>query len=145
VSVPAQGLADFLYHPPLGLLDLFVDTNGPFTGNQTITDVHVNGSSRPVRQTYGVVVQVSSPIPPEWGYRKGWISADGNSEESEFIPPLGQIVIQHQLRGGAWVTTQSEVVVSFPHMLLWTVSLPGRVGILTAPNISFDLLYLLVI
>lgn len=143
MTVPLQGLADFLYHPPLGVLRPFVDTNGPFGGNATITDVNVSGATRPVRQTYGVIVQVASPIPEGWGFRRGWIAPDGNSEESEFIPALGQLVVQHQLLGGAWVTTQVEWVTGFPRLFLWQTALPGRIGVLTAPNITFDLLYLL--
>lgn len=146
MSPIGTGLIDFLLHPPLGLMNPRLDYLGPYSGNVTLTQYSVTPGPvfeyHQVRDSYGILVQLNGPIPTKWGYEIGWYSDDGQYDESQFWPPLAQIVIQHQFLGGAWVTSQMDVVRSFPQLVLWQQSLPGRVGLSIAPGITLDIFYL---
>jgi len=140
------GIIDLATHPPIGLLNPFLDYFGPYTGNHTLTQYSETPGPvftiRNVDYSYGVLVQLNGAIPPEWGYQLGWVSDDGQYDESAYSPPLGQLVVQHQFPGGIYVTTQREWIVTFPFVLMWQVALPARIGLRTAPGVSLDLMYL---
>lgn len=142
---PPTGVIDFFTRPPLGVMSLALDENGPYTGNRTLTQWSQGPgpvfTQRPVSQSYGVQVQLAGSIPTKWGFTDGWRSDDGQYDESDYFPPLGQLIAQHRLASGQWVTTNKELVSSFPVTTFWNVAFPGRVGLRTAPGISFDLFY----
>jgi hypothetical protein len=150
VSISAgSGLIDFYLHPPIGLLEPQLDYYGPYSGNVTVS----TWSPTPgpiftptfVSASYGVSVQLSGSIPIHWGRELGWVSDDGQSDETVFRPALGQLVVQHRFPTGAWVTTQMQVITNPGSVILWAVSLPGRLGLLVAPGLEFDLLFLVTI
>lgn len=142
----ATGLIDFYLHPPIGRMEPRLDYLGPYEGNVTLlTWSSTPGpiyTTMPVSATYGVQLQLAGVMPIAWGYDLGWVSDDGQYDEATYDPPLGQLVVQHQFPSGSWLTTQREVVASYPTVVLWQESLPGRLGLRTAPGISFDLFYL---
>lgn len=143
---PPTGLIDFFVHPPIGALSMALDENGPYTGLHTLTQWAQGPgpvfTMRPVSQSFGVMVQLSGTIPVTWGFTNGWVSDDGQYDESEYMPPLGQLVAQHRLLSGQWVTTNKLTISSFPVTTLWNEAFPGRVGLLTAPRIALELFYL---
>lgn len=149
VPNPATGLVDLLFHPPLGLVRTALDNFGPYTaGSHELRNFGWdNGviTPRPVSQTVGVIAQLNGAIPSGWGFTTGWVSNDGQSDEASYEPPLAQLVTQHQLLSGLWVTTQRVVIDRFPALLLWEVAAPGRVGLMVAPRLAFDLLYCIVV
>lgn len=142
----ATGLIDFYLHPPIGRLEPRLDYYGPYQGNVTLLKwAPFPGplfGELDVSATYGVQLQLAGAIPAAWGYDLGWVSDDGQYDEAIYDPPLAQLVIQHQFPTGSWLTTQREVIASFPTVVMWQESLPGRLGLRTAPGISFDLFYL---
>lgn len=142
---PPSGLIDFFLHPPIGALSFALDEAGPYTGRRTLTTWSQGPgpifTSRPVSQSFGVQLQLNGPIPTSWGFTNGWVSDDGQYDESRYTPPLAQLVAQHQLLTGQWVTTNFEIIESFPHTVFWDVAFPGRIGLLIAPHLSFDLFY----
>jgi hypothetical protein len=143
VNVP---LGDQFLHPPIGILRPHLDYFGPYSGNETLTE----WSSTPgpvfthvaVSNTFGVLVQLNGIIPAGYGLTLGWNSSDGLYTADEYEIRLCQLVVQHQFLSGAWTTTQVVDVRSFPTTVLWSVALPGRIGILAAPGLAFDLFYL---
>lgn len=139
-------LIDFYLHPPIGLLTLELDRHGPHTGNKDITQWSSTPgpifTNHPVSASYGIYVQLNGLIFPTFGYETGWVSADGQYDEARYENRLAQVVIQHQFVGGAWVTTQLLDVHSVPRCIFWDVALPGRIGLLTAPGLSFDFFFL---
>ena len=145
---PPTGVIDFFTHPPLVALSTAFDENGPYTGNNTLT--HWGQGPAPiitqrlVSQSFGVVVQLSGAIPISWGFTNGWVSDDGLYDESSYFPPLGQLVAQHQLRDGSWITTQKVLIDGFPRQMLWDEAFPGRLGLLVAPHIALDLIFYIV-
>lgn len=142
------GIVEQFIHPPLVLLRPHLDYFGPYSGNVELGEwAYTPGptfSVRNVSDTFGVMIQLNGSIPAGWGYTNGWVSDDAQYDESTYDPRLAQLVVQHQLLGGAWVTTQMLEVVEFPRAVLWDVALPGRLGLLVAPGLAFDLFYLLV-
>lgn len=142
------GVVQQFLHPPLGLLRPHLDYRGSYSGNQTLTiwsDVPgPTFASLPVSNTFGALIQLDGAIPAGWGWTSGWTDPLGQYTEDAYEPRLAQVVVQHQLVGGIWVTTQVEEIVSFPRVVLWDVALPGRIGLLVAPGLAFDLFYLLV-
>lgn len=151
MTVPNQvtsGLIDFIQAPPLGLLAAHLDFFGPYSGNVTVS----SWSRTPgpvfepidVSNSFGVLWNLNGAIPSRWSFTNGWVSADGQNDETTYRPRLAQLNVQHQLLSGAWVTTQQVDVVSFPGFMRWDEALPGRVGLLTAPGIAIDLFFLLI-
>lgn len=143
VQVP---IGDQFLHPPIGILAPHLDYRGPYSGNETLTvwsstagpiytDIAVSNS-------FGVVVQLNGSIPAGYGLTLGWNDPSGLYTADEYEVRLVQLVVQHQFLSGAWTTTQVENIRSFPFTVLWAVALPGRVGLLVAPGLSFDLFYL---
>lgn len=144
--MPDVGIIQLYLHPPIGLLQPHLDYYGPFTGN--VTRTQWSRTAGPiytpvdVSATYGVELQLNGGIPAGYGTTIGWVSPDGQYEESDYDQRLVQLVVQHQFPGGAWVTTQRVDIHVFPRVVLWDVSLPGRLGLLVAPGLAFDLFFL---
>lgn len=149
VPNPATGLVDLLFHPPLGIVSTALDHFGPYTaGSHELVNFGWDQgviTPRPVSQTVGVIAQLNGAIPQGWGFTTGWVSNDGQSDESSYNPALAQLVTQHRLPNGLWVTTQRVEIDRFPVMLMWEQAAPGRVGLLVAPHLAFDLIYLIVV
>lgn len=145
VDIPS-GLIDFYLHPPIGRLEPRLDTLGPYSGNRTISQWSSTlppvTTPTPVSASYGVIVQLEGALPPDWSFSQGWVSDDGQYEESIYYPSIAQLAVQHQFPNGGWVTSQLVDVNRFPMMVTWTESLPGRLGLLVAPHLSVDLLFL---
>ena len=137
---PSAGIIDFAFHPPLGLLSPIDGAFGPYTGNGTLTAF----GGRAVSNTYGVLVTLAA-IPAGYGYTVGWVSDDANSNADVYEDVMAQLVVQHQLASGAWVTTQLVNVRNTLTPVLWDVALPGRLGYYTLPGVEIDLLPLLVV
>lgn len=141
-----QGLTGYLTHPPIGLLEPRLDGSGPHQGNKTITTWSSTlppiVSTLPVARSYGVIVQLEGGLPSRWSFTQGWVSDDGQYEESTYFPPICQLVAQHQFPTGSWVSTTVVDVDRFPTLVLWAESFPGRLGIRAAPGISIDLFFL---
>jgi hypothetical protein len=140
------GIIDTILHPPIGVLIPRLDYHGPYEGNVTVTEFSTTPgpifTDIDVRASYGVVVQLNGAIPAGFGFTNGWVSDDTLYDEAIYDVRLLQLVVQHQFSGGAWVSTQVENIYSFPKVILWTEALPGRVGLLVAPGLAFDLLFL---
>lgn len=142
------GVIDLFLHPPLGVLNTHLDYYGPYSNEQTLT----RWSSTPgpvftnvaVSESYGVLARLNGSIPPGLGAIDGWTSPDGQDDEAMYEVRLLQIAVQHQLLSGAWVTSQLVNVTTLKRLILWDTALPGRIGLLAAPGIAFDLFYLLV-
>lgn len=138
MSVQA-GIIDFALHPPLGLLTPHSDTSGPYAGfSNTITAF--SGGTVPVANTFGIYV-TSDVIPGPWGIIDGWIGP-GSESGDLYEPRFGQVVVQHQLASGLWVTTQMEDLHQTGQLILWETALPGRIGLAIAPQCSAQLYYL---
>lgn len=151
MTVPNQvtsGLIDFINAPPLGLLAAHLDFFGPYSGNVTVSQW--SRTPGPIFETidvsnsFGVLWQLNGPIPTHWSFTTGWVSDDGQNDESTYRPRLAQLNVQHQLLSGGWVTTQRVEVNSFPGFMRWDEALPGRLGLLVAPHIALDLFFLLI-
>ena len=146
LPAPPTGLIDFFLHPPVKLLNPWLDGYGPYTGNVTLTKFSSTlppvYTDHPVMDSYGLMLLPNGAIPLNLGFRQGWVSADGQYEESIFDEPLGQIVVQHQFLSGAYATTQREWIQTFPFFLWWNNALPARIGLLTMPSVAFDFFYL---
>lgn len=133
------GLVDFYLHPPLGLLAPHLDTSGPYAaGNHQITQF---SGSVAVASTYGVLMRMST-LNPAAGYVDGFVSLDGLVDGNVYFQQLAQLGVQHQLFGGAWVLTQLAAIDNIFMPVLWNVALPGRLGLLVAPENAVDLYYL---
>ena len=149
VPNPPTGIIDAFIRPPIGLLTPSLDENGPYSGNRTLTTWSQGPgpvfTSRPVSQSYGVILQLSGAIPIGWGFVDGWRSDDGQYDESRYDPPLAQLVAQHRFTNGVYITTNNEVVAGFPFQVLWNVAFPGRIGLRVAPHLAFDLFYLILV
>lgn len=144
-----SGLTSYLTHPPLGLLDPRRDEFGPHTGNKTITTWSSTlapiTTPLPVSRSYGVIAQLEGPLPSSWSFDQGWVSDDGQSEESIYFPPLAQLVAQHRFFNGAWTSTTVASVDRFPMLILWQEAFPGRLGLRTSPGIAIDLFFLVLL
>jgi len=134
------GIIDFALHPPLGLLSSTLDTGGPFTGYGTRTTI----AGSPVANTYGMLAVVSGTIPAGLGYYLGWPSDTGLFDGRVYEDRLFQVVVQHQLASGLWVTTQEVNSHKLGEIILWDVALPGRIGYWCLPYVSIDMYKLLV-
>lgn len=133
-----SGVIDFALHPPLGLLTPHSDSSGPYTGfSNTLTTF---SGSVPVADTYGVYV-TSDVVPGPWGIYGGW-DGPGSETGDLFQPRIAQLVVQHQLSTGLWVTTQMEDIVQTGQLVLWAEALPGRLGLAAEPGCSVQLYYL---
>ena len=142
----ASGLADYLAHPPLGLLGDRRDENGPHAGNKTLTTWSSTlppvGTQHPVSQSYGCIVTLEGALPAAYSFTRGWTSDDGQYEESVYRPRICQLVAQHQLIGGNWVSTTVVDVDRFPMVVTWSEVFPGRIGLLVQPGLEVDLRFL---
>lgn len=140
------GLISYLTHPPVGLLEPRLDGFGPHQGNKTLTTWSSTlppiVTTLPVARSYGVIVQLEGALPPKWSFNQGWVSDDGQYEESVFFPPIAQLVAQHQFPTGSWVSTTVVAVDRFPMMVLWNEAFPGRLGLRVAPLLAVDLFFL---
>jgi hypothetical protein len=140
----AQGLIDFAFSPPVGVLNTHLDGNGPYgPGNHTLTQWLNSGVLSNVSDTFGLYVNFNGAIPPKLGLTIGY--SDGALVVlDEYQDRLVQLVVQHQLISGAWVPTQVADLNALPTFVRWAEALPGRVGLYIAPGIHIDLFYLLV-
>lgn len=140
------GLVSYLTHPPIGLVEPRLDGHGPHTGNKTLTTwtstLPPIVTDIPISRSYGVIAQLEGALPQRWSFSQGWVSDDGQYEETTYFPPLAQLVAQHQFPTGSWVSTTVADINRFPMLVLWQESFPGRLGIRTAPGISIDLFFL---
>lgn len=147
MSVATGTLVDFVLHPPIGLLTPTLDGRGPYMGNVTratwSTTLGPVFTDRPVSSSFGVQLLPHGAIPPRWGSRSGWVSDDGQYDQTVYVPAVAQLVVQHQFPNGAWASTQVVTIDSFPLVVLWEIALPGRIGLLVAPGWALDLFYLL--
>jgi hypothetical protein len=132
-------IIDYALYPPIGLQNSFFVTASPFTyGSHTFT---VFNGVTPVATTHGLYVTIDS-VPLPWGMDDGWqgpVSENGD----RYVPRVGQVVVQHQLGSGLWVTTQYEDIAYNGQMLQWDVALPGRIGLFVEPGCQLQLYYLL--
>ena len=148
MTVPS-GLADYLTHPPLGLLDPRRDEFGPHTGNKTITTWSSTlapiSTPHPVSRSYGVIATLEGALPPFLSSELGWISDDGQYEETLFTPRLAQLVAQHQFFNGAWTSTTVVDIRRVPMLVMWNEAFPGRLGLRTQNSISIDLFFLVLL
>lgn len=141
-----SGVIDQFVHLPIGMSDYSLDTGGPYTGNVTLTSWSHDGpapSPTPIARSMGAIVRVRGIVPEGWGFSRGWDPGDGGSSESYYDPPLAQLVVQHQFPTGGWLTTQTLEVVTLTTLMQWAVALPGRLGVLTAPGIHVDFLFVI--
>ena len=142
------GLIDFFLHPPIGAMGMHLDNYGPYSGNVQLTSWSSTPgpvyTPLPVSNTFGAVIQLNGAIPAGYGYTLGWYDTLALYSEDRYDERLVQVVVQHQLLSGSWLSTQVMDVHSFPTFILWDVALPGRIGLYVAPGLSFDLFYLLV-
>ena len=119
-SVPT-GVIDFLLHPPLKLLSPFLDTFGPYSGNVTLTQFQATQSGEPtihpVADSAGVMIHFNGAIPQGLGFHLGWVSEDGQYDESSYTEPIAQLVVQHQFLDGLFVTSQRESISTFRALL----------------------------
>jgi hypothetical protein len=142
------GLIDFLLHPPLGAMGMHLDYYGPYSGNVELTTWSSTAgpiyTAHSVSNTFGVIVQLNGSIPAGWGFQLGWTDTLALYSEDVYEEQLLQLVVQHQLVTGTWVTTESLSIHTFPKLVMWDIALPGRIGLYVAPGLAFDLFYLLV-
>jgi len=139
----AQGIIDYAFSPPTGVLNTHLDTAGPYgPGNHTLTTwLPAGGPAQPVANTFGVLLQFNGAIPPRLGLQLGYDDG-GLIVTDKFDLTLVQLVVQHQFLSGAWVVTQLEDVHILPSSRRWVEALPGRVGLHVLPGIAVDLFYL---
>ena len=146
-SVDVGVVSQFL-HPPIGLLGVHLDYNGPYTGLQTLTQWGSTPGPTIIQQsvsnTFGVQVNIDGAIPSGWGFTYGWVSSDGLYDESTYDQRICQLVVQHQFVSGSWISTQIAEIHSFPTVVMWQTAIPGRIGLLVAPGLAVDLSFLLV-
>lgn len=139
------GVIDLFTHPPLVTLRPVIDNFGPYSpGSHELRNFGWDMppiTPRLVSQTFGIQVQLAGAIPPQWSYTQGWVSNDGQYEESVYYPPLGYVVAQHQFPNGAWITTTRLTVDRFPIATMWELAYPGRVGLYVSPRVELDLFY----
>lgn len=142
------GLIDFLVHPPLGVLSTFEDFYGPYSGNVSITHWSQTPgpiyTSRDVRDTFGVVIEIDGVIPSHWGHTSGYYSPGGEIQTDNYNPPFCELVVLHQLATTAYVVTQRHFMTMATEIYLWDIALPSQIGLHIAPNISVSLLFLLI-
>lgn len=143
---PPTGIIDHFLHPPIGLLNPWLDGYGPYSDIVTIvnfsTTVGPIYTPHPVKDAFGVIVQGHGSFPSHIGQNQGWVSDDGQYDSTTYVPPLGEVIVQHQFLSGSWCTTQTVIVSSLPQMIMWDVALPGRIGLAIIPGVSFDLFFL---
>lgn len=133
------GVVEQFLHPPIGLLTPHIDTNGPYAGNQTLSTW---SGSNPVANTFGVIWRVNGAIPADLGYTLGWVDPLSINSGEEYELRLVQIVVQHQLFSGAWITTQLVDSHTISGTLMWEDATPGRLGLYVLPGLAMDLYYL---
>lgn len=133
-----SGIIDFALHPPLGLLTPHSDTSGPYSGlSNTLTTF---SGTVPVADTFGVYLTADT-VPSPWGLQIGW-NGPGSESGDIYVPRIGQIVTQHQLSSGLWVTTQQTDIDQVAQLVLWDMALPGRIGLALEPHCTMQLYYL---
>lgn len=141
--MPNVGIIDFAFSPPIGVLNPFLDGNGPFgAGQHTLTTWLDGAVSKSVANTFGVQINFNGAIPPQLGLVPGYDDG-GLVVTDEFDIRLVQIVALHQFLSGAWTVTQVESVHMLPLTIRWEEALPGKIGLYVAPYISVDLWFLL--
>lgn len=140
--MPNVGLIDFAFSPPIGVLNPFLDGNGPYSGQQSLTTWLNVATTRNVSDTFGVQINFNGAIPPFLGLKPGFDDG-GLVVMDEFDIRLVQVVALHQFLSGAWTVTQIEDVHSLPITIRWAEALPGKIGLFVAPYISVDLFFLL--
>jgi len=142
------GLIEFLFHAPIGFCIPVLDYYGPYSGNFQVEQFSETPgpiyTPRDVNLTQGVEVQLNGPIPLGWGHTVGWASTGGELQMDEYIPPLGVLHVYHQFSNGAHVVTQTVVIETLPTVIQWAVARPKGVGVLVAPNIALDLMFLMI-
>lgn len=133
------GVVEQFLTPPLGVLTPHIDTSGPYSGNQTLSTW---SSGVPVANTFGVIWRVNGAIPAELGYKLGWVDPLSINSGEEYEERLVQVVVQHQLLSGAWITTQIEDCYQTSGTIRWKDATPGRLGLYVLPGLAFDLYFL---
>lgn len=132
------GVVQQFLHPPLEFLHPVLDSGGPYSGNLTLYNW---GGSISVTATFGVVL-VPATIPTELGYTEGW-STGGSVSSGDYYPlRLAQLVVQRQLAGGSWVSSEIHNVYHPGETVIWAEAAPGRLGLYVLPGVTMDLYYL---
>lgn len=149
---PLTTLIELAVFPPLGLLQPVLDTSGPYaTGDHTLVTWTTSGFGiRPagtysVWSTYGVVVVPNGAIPSTWGYSIGWDSGGAlGNEGNRYYERFAQLVPQHELITGFWISLDHYDVHYVPDFILWPFRIGGgdRLGLHVEPAISVDLYFL---
>jgi hypothetical protein len=147
------GVANILVTPPLSTLAPILDENGPYgTGDHTITDFLTTvahgllpAGTWPIGGTYGVIVEVNGAIPATWGYDLGYDSGGAVGTEGwRYHNRFAQVVVMHQILGGAFITIQQHDVHSIQDWLP-TVFIPlggDRMGLHVSPGVAVDLFFM---
>ena len=139
-----QTLIDFLAAPPLEVLTLALDANGPYgPGSHTFTTWSQAGTTRALVDTYGVYVQFNGAIPPELGLEVGYDDGAVNVMD-RFSLRLCQVVTMQLVASGAKVPTHVYDVHYLPSMARWEDGVPTTLGLFVLPGVSVDLFYLVV-
>jgi hypothetical protein len=140
--MPNVGIIDFAFSPPIGILQPFLDGNGPYGfGIHTITTWLDGGTTRNVSDTFGVQVQFNGAIAPQLGLTPGY--DDGGLIVADvFDMRLVQCVALHQFLSGAWTITQLEDLHVLPITIRWAEALPGKLGLYVSPTVNVDLFFL---
>lgn len=143
--MPDVGIIQAFTQLPIGLLDIAVDTAGPYgAGNHDLTTWTQGATVRSVSDTFGVVVQASGAIAPRLGRTPGY--TDGVAIDCEiFSSRIVQVVQLFQLRSGAWVPVAVTNLYTVPTLIRWVEDLPGKIGLYVHPLWAVDLYYLITI
>lgn len=99
-----------------------------------------------VAGTYGIVWALNGAIPPTLGTLDGWVDPIGSIADGvRYDQRLAQLVIQHQLLGGAFLNTQIVDIHYLTGGFTFDNALPSRIGIWVAPPLLLDLFYLCIL
>jgi hypothetical protein len=139
-----QTLIDFLAAPPLEVLTLALDANGPYgPGNHSFTTWLQGATTRALVDTYGVYVQWNGAIPPELGRELGY--DDGvNVSGDRFSLRVAQLVTMQNVASGGHVPSHYYDVRFLPSLFRWEDGVPAQLGLYVLPGASIDLFYLVI-
>lgn len=141
--MPQIGIIDFAFSPPIGILNPFLDGNGPYGfGQHSLTTWLDGATTRNVSNTFGVQLQFNGAIAPELGLVPGFDDG-GLIVADTFDMRLVQVVALHQYLSGAWTITQIEDIHVLPLTIRWQEALPGKLGLYVSPTVAVDLFFLL--
>lgn len=135
--VAIEGIIDFVKAPPIGALGPNLDTRGPYgEGDHRLTTWD---GTHPVSSTYGLYYTATT-VPPGWGKYIGYRDVYVVCDQYEKITL--QVVVMHQLFGGAWVVDQITDTDLPSGYMRFTEAQPGAVGLHVAPGWAFDVYWL---